>query len=77
MPKAIKKKFNNDFSSPGFSVELTVETEVLEESETATGVETASFALSAFATISVVVAITAVFCYQSKTSHSHCAERGR
>jgi predicted butyrate kinase (DUF1464 family) len=60
-PKAIKKKLNNDFSSSGFSVELMVETEVWEESETATGAEIAPFALStALATTLAVVAITAV-----------------
>lgn len=50
MPKAIKKKLNNDFSSSGFSAELMVEIEVSEE--TATGVEIASFTLSV--TFSVV-----------------------
>ena len=60
-PKAIKKKLNNDFSSSGFSVEFMVETEVLEEPETATGIETASFALSTtFASMLVFAAITAV-----------------
>jgi hypothetical protein len=60
-PKAIKKKLNNDFSSSGFSAEFMVKTEVSEESETATGVEIASFVLStAFATTSVVVEVTEV-----------------
>ena len=68
-PKAIKKKLNNDFSSSGFSAELMVETEIWEESETATGVESPSFVLSsAFATTSVVVAITAVV----ETTFSSC-----
>jgi hypothetical protein len=60
-PKAIKKKLNNDFSSSGFSAEFMVETEVSEESETATGVEIASFTLStALPTTLAVVAMTAV-----------------
>jgi hypothetical protein len=60
-PNAIKKKLNNDFSSSGFSAEFMVETEVSEESETATGVEIASFTLStASVTTLAVVAITAV-----------------
>ena len=57
-PKAIKKKANNDCSSLGFSEGIVVETEVSEESETTTGVETKFVALSAVFVPSVSVAVT-------------------
>lgn len=61
-PKAIKKKANNDCSSLGFSARVMVETEVLEESATATGVETKFVVLSAVfvPSVSVVGSTTVV-----------------
>jgi hypothetical protein len=58
MPRAIKKKVNNDCSSLGFSEEMLVEIAVFEESETTTGVEIKVVMLSAVSVPSISVVVT-------------------
>jgi hypothetical protein len=62
MLKAIKKKLNNDCSSLGFSAELLIETEVLEESVSTTGVAIEFVVLSAVfvSSVSMVVVMAVV-----------------